>query len=332
MRSALLALGVLLLATPRIARADVDVQPLPCPVDGDDVDVTILLSTDSLLGHDRDLCPHAAGDDEIPSAVSSCPRCGFSGTADEFKAGLPDDVVAKIKSDLPPPKGPLSPSERYANRAQILAWEGAPDAVIGESWLRAAWSVRLEPRQIADPDLAASAKKILGAVPLHDGEDKILGPADTIETALLSKKSPSFVIAPEDRATAWYLVASDWRLRGEFAAAEQRYARAEQEAKISKHEGALGDLIARDRASIELEKSYLTRALDRFESALKDPSKIAPGERAMAAFLAAESARRLGKNDEAARFYKSAQAVAGDSSEPELKALVKQGLADVKKK
>src|SRR5436309_12585299 len=100
MRGALLALGMLLVAAP--ARAAIDTTTIACPVDGEDVEVTVLLATDSLFGHDRDLCPHAAGDDEIRNAVSACARCGFAGTPDEFKAGVDDDVAAKVKAQLAP--------------------------------------------------------------------------------------------------------------------------------------------------------------------------------------------------------------------------------------
>src|SRR5438309_11755724 len=125
MRRAFFALSFAL--WPALALAAVDTAPMTCPVDGTDVDVTILLSTDSLLGHDRDLCPHAAGSDEIRSGVSACPVCGFAGTPAEFKAGVSDDVAEKVKSSLARKPGapPLEAWERYANRAQILDWSGA---------------------------------------------------------------------------------------------------------------------------------------------------------------------------------------------------------------
>ena len=138
----------LALLLPAGAHAVVDVAPAACPVDDVNVEVSILLSTNSLLGHDRDLCPHASGDDEIRSAVSACGTCGFAGTAQEFKRPIAEDVAAKVKKELKPA---TTAWERYANRARILEWNEASAAVVGESWLRAAWSVRLDERPVGPP-------------------------------------------------------------------------------------------------------------------------------------------------------------------------------------
>jgi hypothetical protein len=339
MRRGLAALLTALALAPETARAAVDTTTLSCPVDGTDVQVSVLLSTDSLLGHDRDLCPHAAGDDEIRSAVSACPVCGFAGTPAEFKAGVDDDVAEKVKSSLARKAGApaLEPWERYANRAQILDWSGAPPAMIGESWLRAAWSVRLDSRQIGDESLGAAAKRVLAEVPQGAaGDDPILGPAKLLDAALEAKK-PAFVIAPADRAVAWYLSGSLWRTRGELDAAESRYAKAEKAAVSGSAAAApLAGVIARDRESIGLEKQYLQRALDRFRAALAAGEKVPEGQRALLSYLTAECARRLGNADEATRWYKAASALgasmpAEDSPGPDIQSLIRQGLGDTKK-
>src|SRR5579859_841297 len=238
MRRSLPLLGLAFLLASASARAALDTTSLPCPVDGEDVAVTLLLSSDSLLGHDRDLCPHAAGDDEVRSAVSSCPRCGFAGTPTECRGEVPEEIVERIKHELKPA---ASAWERYANRARILEWEGAPAAKVGESWLRAAWSVRLDARPLGEPALEEAARRILALVP-SGGADPVLDPARAIERALESKapRKDGPLIGEGDRALAWYVAGSLLRQRGELEAAEVRYGRALSEKK----DGERGESIA----------------------------------------------------------------------------------------
>jgi tetratricopeptide (TPR) repeat protein len=318
MKAALTALALLV---PAATLAATDVAPAACPVDDTDVDVTILLSSDSLLGHDRDLCPHANLDDDVRPSVSSCSTCGFAGTLQEFQQTVPAEVAARIKKELVPAK---TPWERYANRARILEWSQALPARIGESWLRAGWSVRLEGRPVGAP-LSKAFETLVRSVPETAGEDPILGPAKAIDARLVDGKT----LVLDDRAVAFYASGSLWRSRGELAAAEERYARSlEVAVESGELAAALKDAIARDRASIELEQSYLKKALAYFRAALNAGEKVPKSQRPMLAFLAAECARRTGEREEAQRFYKIAQTLEGSESSAELKTLTTQGLAD----
>lgn len=322
---------------PQTAFAAVDQATMTCPVDGEEVEVTILLSTNAFLGHDRDLCPHASGeDDEIRNAVSSCPKCGFAGTAPEFRAGVREEITKKVSAELKPVS---TPWERYASRAKILEWSGAPAERIGESWLRAAWSVRLDPRPIADTTLGAAAQRVTGALMPEKqgapGKDAIMDLARDVDAAAAGKGSKK--IAKEDLPAAHYLSGALHRQRGELDAAEERFARALALAASSPLAAPLQDAIARDRESIELERGYLTRALSYFRAALVDGEKVAEEKRSLLAYLAAESARRVRNWDEAERWYKVAEKLA--SKPPQegappggtiAREMVQKGLADVR--
>lgn len=297
----------------------VDRATIDCPVDGEVVEANILLSTNAALGHDRDLCPHAAGGfegDEIRAGIAWCRVCGFSGTPQELERDVPEALAERVKKELAaaPPK---TPWEAWAARAKILEWSGEPPARVGESWLRAAWAVRLEERPLPDKELDARAGELVGSYS-QGAKDKILDPAKAIDASLGARKV-------EDRALAHYVSASLWRSRGELAHAEARYAKARDGAPP-----VLVSAIERDLATIALEREYLERALGRFRAALAEGAKVPEKQRALLAYLAAECARRTKNDEEAVRYYKMASKLA--ASDPQLPALVKQGLADTEKR
>lgn len=341
---ALLLLGTGL-SVPRPARAAVDVTDETCPVDGSRVPVTVLLSSNAFLGHDRDLCPHAAGgDDEIRAAVSACGACGFAGTQAEFRAGLPDAVAARVKKELRgtgTAPGGLPPWERYANRARILEWGDAPPARVGESWLRAAWSVRLEDRPLGG-DLATAARRIAEGMREAidaDRADPLLGPSRALEARIGAKKGG---LPEQDVALAWYLAGSGWRARGELDAADERYAKALAAAPGTPLGASVEAAIAADRASMELERSYLKKALGFFRAALAEGEEVPASQRTLLAFLAGECARRTGGFEEAERWYRIAETLADkpatgpaprggiENERARIKDLVRQGIADAR--
>ncbi len=314
------------------ATAAVDRTTVACPIDGGEVEVTVFLSTNALRGLDRDLCPHADGDDEIRGAVAVCPRCGFAGTVRELKEGVSEEVAARVRKEL---KGAdvLPCWERYAARARILEWSGKTPAVVGESWLRAAWCVRLEERPIADEALRAAADQAMtiatvSQFPNPSGTDPILRMARSLET-LLENGGPV-----PDPTAAWYVAGRLWRSRGELDAAEVRFAKALAAGGALR--AAIESEISRDRASMSLEREYLGKALARFRAALAAGETVPAPQRAMLAYLAAESARRARAFDEAHRLYKMARALsAGVTSGPtagggpnpvDLAARIEQGL------
>ncbi len=301
-------LGVLLLGA-------VDRASIECPVDGAVIEAGILLSTNSSLGHDRDLCPHAAGGidgDEIRAGIAWCAKCGFSGTPQELENEVPEELASRVKKEITPK--PQTPWEAWAARAKILEWAGEPPARVGESWLRAAWALRLDERAMPEGGeaiLAAHSKRSLGESP-----DRILDPAKSIDASLAAGKETNAPLAT-------YVSASSWRSRGELDEAELRYQKARVDAPA-----ALAAAIDRDLATIALEREYLTKALGRFRAALAEGAKTPEKQRALLAYLAAECARRTGSFDEATRYYKMAEKLGPD--DPQLPKLVKQGLADSK--
>lgn len=321
-RSALLSLAAALGALP--AYAAIDSAPGVCPIDETDVRVAILLATNTLLGHDRDLCPHAVGDDEIRGSISSCSTCGFAGMAKEFKREIPEAVAERVKKELSPAG---TPWERWANRARILEWSEARAQIVAESWLRAAWSVRLQERPVAGA-LGEGIRAAVGALPEQQGkeEDAILDTAKALDAALASKKDAPSGAA---RAAAAYASGSFWRMRGELAAADERYNQALAAAKGTPLEAEVRDAIARDRASMDLERGYLKTALAHFRAALAAGEDVPRSQRMLVAYLAAECARRTGARDEAQRLYRIAASLGVEGApHPSMKSLVDQGLAE----
>ena len=311
--------ALLLALSSGVASAAVDTTPAECPVDGTGLRISILLSTNAILGHDRDLCPHAAGDDEIRSGVSACTRCGFAGTPKEFQQPLDPQVRAKVKKGLEPAG---TPWESYANRARILEWREAPAQMVGESWLRAAWSLRLEERPVGPP-LSGAIQEAVKALPKEAaGDDAILGTARALDAAIAAGTA-------KNPAASSYASGSFWRARGELAEADARYDKALSAAKGTPLEKAIADAVARDRASMDLERTYLDKALSYFRAGLAAGERVPRAQRALLAFLAAECARRTGVRDEAHRLYRMAEAL-DDGLQPQMKPLVEQGLADTR--
>lgn len=315
-----------LCATP--AHAAIDTAPAVCPVDGTDVRVSILLATNALLGHDRDLCPHAAGDDEIRASISGCHTCGFAGTANEFKRSLREHVAARVKKELAPA---ATPWERWANRARILEWSEAHAQVVGESWLRAAWSVRLQERPVPGA-LGDAVRAAVTSLPKREKEeDAILDTAKALDAALASPKEDA--PAGAARAAASYASGSFWRSRGELAAAEDRFAQAIAAAKGTPLEAEIADAVARDRASLELERGYLKTALAHFRAALAAGENVPRPQRMLLAYLAGECARRTGARDEAHRFYRIASSLGVEGApHPAMKSLLEQGLEETRER
>ncbi len=98
-------------------------------------------------GADSDFRPHFWGIDPLESYVHSCQECGFSGSAEDYRDGVPENVIRKIRKFLTPRTRDLarpgSPFFRYEFMALIHEWEDRDSLEVGDNFLKASWVARL---------------------------------------------------------------------------------------------------------------------------------------------------------------------------------------------
>jgi len=109
---------------------------LTCPSCGAEVDHTAVMST-TTYGQDTDFRPLSAGIPPRAVTMSSCHRCGFTGSEDDFPGSLSPTVAAQIAGM----ERPDDAAGRWAAAALIAHWRGRPDEDVGFRYLNAAWCV-----------------------------------------------------------------------------------------------------------------------------------------------------------------------------------------------
>jgi len=116
-----------------------------CPVCEARFPVTAVQSCGSYSA-DSDFRPHHWGPDPLENFVHSCTECGFSGRDDDFRDGVSEVVMRKIRKFLSPRTRDLTranaPFFRYEFMALIHEWEDRPSLEVGDSFLRASWVAR----------------------------------------------------------------------------------------------------------------------------------------------------------------------------------------------
>jgi uncharacterized protein (DUF2225 family) len=97
-------------------------------------------------GSDSDFRPVYWGPDPLESFVHACPECGFSGYAEDYREGVTETVIRKIRKFLTPRirdlKRPNSPFFKYEFLALIYEWEDRASLEVGDSFLKASWVAR----------------------------------------------------------------------------------------------------------------------------------------------------------------------------------------------
>jgi uncharacterized protein (DUF2225 family) len=97
-------------------------------------------------GADSDFRPHYWGSDPLEHFVHACRECGFAGTETDFREGVTEPVIRRIRKFLTPRTRDLSRSSaaffRYEFLALIYEWEDRSSLEVGDAFLRAAWVAR----------------------------------------------------------------------------------------------------------------------------------------------------------------------------------------------
>lgn len=97
-------------------------------------------------GSDSDFRPHYWGSDPLESFVHSCVECGFSGYEEDYREGVTEPVIRKIRKFLSPRTRDLrrahAPFFRYEFLALIYEWEDRCSLEVGDSFLKASWVAR----------------------------------------------------------------------------------------------------------------------------------------------------------------------------------------------
>jgi len=278
-------------------------------------------------GVDRDLFTRALGPQPEFYRVSTCPRCGYSGYASDFGAGvsLPAEfrerVLAEPKLPLPEGFGPesdprdLGAADRYALAIQCYQWRHKPDEALAWLHLRASWVAR-EEGSVLPPDdrlarvfaFAACWRPVLAEGDNQaDGELRMA--THLVEAAAVGRfnryQRPYVELAAalilrrhgENRPAAVILD----RLAG------SRRGAAPQPDDAGAFSTALLEGIDRMRASIGQERRQQRAAAACFERALL-AGQIDAANRGPACYLLGELYRRLGQEPDAARWFDQALA------------------------
>ncbi|MBE7560269.1 DUF2225 domain-containing protein [bacterium] len=87
-----------------------------CPLDGRGFSAFRVVETNNLGGQDRDLCPHALGQQPPTVVVWVCPGCGYAGMEADFEVKLTDAQKERLRRELvaPKPAGATEDQRLYA--------------------------------------------------------------------------------------------------------------------------------------------------------------------------------------------------------------------------
>ena len=117
-----------------------------CPVCENRIRVVLVEACGSFRA-DSDFRPHVWGADPLEQLVQACRECGFAGTEADFRDGLTEPVIRKIRKFLTPRTRDLTresaPFFRYEFLALIYEWEDRSSLEVADAFLRASWVARL---------------------------------------------------------------------------------------------------------------------------------------------------------------------------------------------
>ncbi len=191
-----------------------ETQTLICPCCGTRFETQVLTGPNKFDGQTSEFRRTAVGLDPLPYLLAICPTCGFAELIGVFAtAVVADDVRQMIDAELRPlMAGGVPPtSTRYALAARIAGWQHKGDVVIGNLFMRAAWS--------AD----------------DEGTDSTEYRRAAIERFVAAVDGPT---PPENALTLIYLVGELYRRLGESEAARPWFDRALAEASASSEPAA----------------------------------------------------------------------------------------------
>jgi tetratricopeptide (TPR) repeat protein len=279
---------VMTLATPTRATMTEE-QAFTCPLDGTAFTGRVLSSSNRGGGVDSDFCVWSIGESPLQYEVQVCPKCFYARRNEDFNKPLPMATKQRLVKALthwrkthPEVKDidGVRPAQRWELAAVCVMVRHNQPEIVGDLWLRASWARR-------HTGLAGLNMRI--ATPM-DGFEQL----DGLLYDLRKAKGEAFV------ETLFRVVMLAQRV-GQVKrrdAALGMLEKANLDAKQAEH-------LAQLRQAFADEAMYQERAIAAFSRAIEQ--EIANAERtAFYLYLIGDMNRRLGRNDEALKYYKQA--------------------------
>lgn len=297
---------------------------ITCPVCAQAFQTLVCTQTNTRGGVDRDLFPRALGPQPEFYRLSTCPTCGYSGYHGDFdpSTAIPPDVVARIRGEpglrLPEgfnaesDPGDLDASVRYELAISCYRWRQKSAESLAWLHLRASWVAREEGAVLPPDDRLARVMAFIGrwrpAMP-PDGNQT------DVELALAATLGERISAGEFNRYQKPYVELALALILRQHGENRQASPLLDKLATHERFEPPLREGIERMRRSIAVERQYQLDAAHHFEAALVS-GQISGGNRGPACYLLGELQRRLGRDPEAAKWYR--QALAAGPLPPDL--------------
>lgn len=287
---------------------------LKCPVCRQAFTAVACPDANTREGVDRDLFARSLGPQPEYYRIATCPKCGYSGYESDFTSSvvIPPDVRDKIlkKPRLALPKGftpdsdplDLDAADRYELAIICYRWRQRSDEALAWLHLRASWVHRDEGSTLPpDPRLVRVMQFIERWRPIRDPKenqaDAEMGLAtriaEAIETGRFNRYQKPYV------TLALMMIL---RRHGENRLAEPLI---HTMAESKDFTPVMQDAIRRMRDSMQRERKHQAAAAECFERAMMS-NQITGKNRPPAYYLLGELNRRLGRDQEAIRWYDQA--------------------------
>jgi len=282
-----------------------------CPACGHAVDAFVAEEPDGSGGIDRDLFERATGPQPEFYRISTCPACLYSGYLTDFTAAGPlapyflERLLRHPKLQRPagitPQSDPrdIHPLDRYDLAIACYRWRQCGDEAMAWLNLRASWVARdagsVCPRTPRLERIIAYARRWEPpATEVPNPADRELHVATLASAALAEGR-----FNPFQAAFMRLYVGMLLRRHGENLEATAFLRTAQAETIL---EDELRQAARRALESIERERRYQREALTHLERAWLS-EQVAPANRGPAAYVLGELNRRLGRDEEAMRWY-----------------------------
>ncbi len=294
-------------------------QDVTCPVCSLKFQAVVPASIDTTAGVDRDFFARSAGPQAVFYLVSTCPRCYYSGTVDDFaeKTELPPGFRDKVlKAPKLNPGMTITPQTdqreipaaiRYDLAVQCYRWRGMRSEAMAWLYLRASWVARDEGSVMPRTD---RLQRVMGFIERWLPPDAPgVNQADR-ELELITHVAANLAEGRFSRYQAPYVrfvLAILCRQHGENDVFDALFPESRSCTDLPE---ILQRKVVEVRASIATERARQRLALESFLKAL-DVKEIAPANRPAALYLVGELYRRLGQANRAVLYYDRALAEPG---------------------
>ncbi len=292
---------------------------LACPVCEQRFTTVACVQTNTRGGIDRDLFARAIGAQPEFYRISTCPACGYSGYEVDFADGvsIPQDVRERILKNLraqvpagfKPTSDPreLDAADRYRLAITCYEWRAKSDEALAWLYLRASWIAREEGSSLPREDRLARVMKYIERY--RPAADSIANQYD-IEMQTAARIAEALAAGAFTRYQRPYVelaLALILRRHGENRQAAPLLEALPGPGTFSTE---LLEAVTRMRESIRQERELQAKAAAAFERALL-AEQIQPPNRGPAMYLMGELLRRLGRDQEAVRWFRRAAAEPG---------------------